>query len=70
VSTGGLIEETGAAIVHEGERVVPEAQVSDRGPAPVTGGFTIENLTVHASGRAEGREAGRALKQELKRFDI
>jgi len=33
--TGGFVEQTGAAIIHEGERVVPEAQVSDRGPAPV-----------------------------------
>jgi hypothetical protein len=33
--TGGLVEQTGTAIIHEGERIVPEAQVSDRGPAPV-----------------------------------
>jgi hypothetical protein len=31
VNSGGLIESTGRAVVHEGERVVPEAQVTDRG---------------------------------------
>jgi hypothetical protein len=70
LATGGLIKSAGAAILHAGERVVPAAQVGDRGPAPVQGGVTIESLTVQASGRAEGRAAGRALKQELKRFDI
>jgi phage-related protein len=39
-ATGGLVESTGAAVIHEGERVVPEAQVIDRGPAPVAGGGT------------------------------
>jgi hypothetical protein len=33
--TGGLVESSGILNVHAGERVVPEAQVSDRGPAPV-----------------------------------
>jgi hypothetical protein len=71
LATGGLIESTGVATVHEGERVVPEAQVSDRGPAPVKGnGVTIENLTVQADSRSGGRAAGKALKRELKRFDI
>lgn len=31
VETGGFVAEEGAAVVHEGERVVPAAQVTDRG---------------------------------------
>jgi len=38
LASGGLIESAGAAILHEGERVVPEAQVADRGPATGAGG--------------------------------
>jgi len=71
LATGGLIESTGAAILHAGERVVPEAQIADRGPAPIQGGgLTINIESVNASGRAEGRAAGQALKNELKRFGI
>jgi len=39
-ATGGLVERGGLARIHAGERVVPAAQVSDRGPAPVEGGGT------------------------------
>lgn len=72
VATGGYVEETGRALIHEGERVLPAAQITDRGKADLAGdaGVTIGQLTVNASGRAEGRAAGRALKRELKRFDI
>jgi hypothetical protein len=69
-ATGGLIESTGIATVHSGERVVPEAQITDRGRVEASGGMTIENLTVDANSRSEGRAAGKALKRELKRFDI
>lgn len=31
LASGGFIERAGSAVVHEGERVVPEAQISDRG---------------------------------------
>lgn len=68
IATGGLIASGGVARLHEGERVVPAAQVEDRGPAP--SGISIQNLTVNASSRAEGRQAANALKDELKRFDI
>jgi hypothetical protein len=34
LDTGGFVESGGIAMLHSGERVVPEAQVSDRGPAP------------------------------------
>jgi TP901 family phage tail tape measure protein len=33
VQTGGLIQRGGAAVLHPGERVLPKAQVSDRGDA-------------------------------------
>jgi len=71
VATGGFIEADGMAMLHEGERVLPDSQITDRGEAEIAGsGVTIGQLTVNASGRAEGRAAGRALKRELKRFDI
>jgi hypothetical protein len=63
-----LITSGGAAVLHPGERVVPAAQVEDRGPAP--SGVSIQNLTINASSRAEGRQAAKGLKDELKRFDI
>jgi Flp pilus assembly pilin Flp len=71
-ATGGFVASTGRAIIHEGERVVPEAQITDRGRVEVSSGssMTIENLTVNADSRSGGRAAGRALKRELKRFDI
>jgi Flp pilus assembly pilin Flp len=70
-ATGGFVASTGRAIIHEGERVVPEAQITDRGQVETSsGGITIENLTVNADSRSGGRTAGRALKRELKRFDI
>jgi len=68
LATGGLITSGGAAVLHPGERVVPAAQVEDRGPAP--SGVSIQNLTINASSRAEGRQAAKGLKDELKRFDI
>jgi len=60
------------AMLHEGERVLPDSQVTDRGELDIgdAGGVTINIDSIAASGRAEGRAAGRALKRELKRFDI
>jgi len=43
--SGRLTRPTGAAVIHEGERVVPEAQVADRGPAPVAGGGTGSGMS-------------------------
>jgi hypothetical protein len=64
MATGGFIEESGAAIVHAGETVIPSAEV-DRGRTPAT---TINaDITVHAQ---DGRDAGRQIRQELKRFDV
>ena len=70
LDTGGLVEETGRAVVHEGERVVPAAQVSDRGEVEAGGGTTVVIERIEASGRAEGRAAGRALRDELDALDV
>lgn len=71
LDTGGFVERSGLAMIHSGERVVPSAQVSDRGPAPIeSGGAEIIIEQLNASGRDEGREAGKALKDELRSFDI
>jgi hypothetical protein len=66
------------ALLHEGERIIPDAQTDERGrldPSDIRGmsggsGVQIENLTINADSRSGGRAAGRALKRELKRFDI
>jgi hypothetical protein len=70
-ATGGFIERDGMAMLHEGERVLPDSQITDRGEVDLAGaGTQIVIEAINASGRGEGRAAGRALKRELKRFDI
>jgi len=44
--TGGFIDEGGLLNVHAGERVVPAAQVSDRGPMDMNSNVTVENTVV------------------------
>ena len=51
LSVGGMIENTGAAVVHEGEAVIPEPIVSAAeraggGNGGGGGGFTVEDLTL------------------------
>jgi gas vesicle protein len=78
VATGGVVGETGMAVIHQGERIVPDAQVDQRGRLDASdirgmgsaAGVEIQSLTVNADSRSGGRAAGRALKRELKRFDI
>ena len=72
VATGGFIEGDGLAVLHEGERVLPETQVTDRGEADVASGsgVTIEQLTVNANDAQGGRRAGKAFRDELRRFNI
>jgi len=67
LDTGGFIESGGRATLHEGERVVPEAQVSDRGGVETT---TIEQIVINADSQRGGREAARGLKQELRRQGV
>lgn len=71
LATGGLIESAGAAILHAGERVVPSAQVTDRGAVDASEGETrIIIERIEASGRQEGRDAAKALRDELDALDI
>lgn len=71
VASGGRIAESGLAMLHRGEEVVPAATVTDRGEVSA-GGTTIETIEVYATTRQEGREAATALKTELRRegFDL
>lgn len=68
-ASGGYIEESGLAQVHEGEQVVPSAQVTDRGSVN-TSETTIEKIVINADSRSDGREAARGLKQELRRQGV
>ena len=70
VNTGGFIEESGLANVHEGERVIPKAQVSDRGPVETGPKTEIVIEELHASGRREGQQAARGLKREMRRQGV
>jgi len=72
MATGGLVTDATQAIVGEGgesEAVMPLSKLEQFVDRP-SNGITIENLVINASGRREGREAGEALKRELKRFNI
>jgi len=64
LDTGGYVESTGRAIIHEGEEVVPEAEVDrDRGGSgsrPVTA-----DITVYAQ---DGTDAGQKIVDEMDRF--
>jgi len=51
--TGGFISEGGMLNVHQGERVVPAAQVQDRGSVEVQGGGKTEVEVVDVSGEVE-----------------
>jgi hypothetical protein len=66
LDTGGLIEQSGLANVHAGERVIPEAQVSDRGPVSTGPQTEIVIEELHASGRREGQQAAKGLKQAIR----
>jgi len=64
LASGGLIESAGAAILHEGERVVPEAQVADRGPATgADGGVSPGDLRAAVADALN--DAGLSLSGEL-----
>lgn len=68
LATGGRIAQDGLAMLHAGERVVPAAQVRERGPQPVGGGTTVENveITVQAMGD-DARMTGRNIAKEFQR---
>ena len=72
LATGGIVTDATQAIIGEGsesEAVLPLSRLEQFVDRP-SGGVTINDLVINASGRREGREAGEALKRELKRFDI
>jgi len=69
LATGGLIDSGGLAVLHSGERVIPSAEVAERGGGG-GGGVTVNIGEISANSRAEGRQAAKGLKDELKRFDI
>jgi len=64
LDTGGFVESTGRAVIHEGEEIVPEAEVDrDRGGSgsrPVTA-----DITVYAQ---DGTDAGQQIADEMDRF--
>ena len=71
LDTGGRIASDGLAMLHAGERIMPRAQVRDRGPQPTgDSGTTIEevNITVQAMGDdpvGTGRGIAREFEREL-----
>ena len=64
LDTGGFVESTGRAVIHEGEEIVPEAEVDrDRGGSgsrPVTA-----DITVYAQ---DGTDAGQQIVDEMDRL--
>jgi len=68
LNTGGRIASDGLAMLHAGERVVPAAQVRERGPQPVGGGTTIESIEINVAPMGDNPEAtGSRIAQQLQR---
>ena len=71
LDTGGRIASDGLAMLHAGERIMPAAQVRERGRQPTgNGGTTVEevNIVVTAMGddaRGTGRNIAREFEREL-----
>lgn len=70
LNTGGRIASDGLAMLHAGERIMPAAQVRERGPQPTgDSGTTVEEVTVVVMGsgnaQADGRNVARAFQREL-----
>jgi hypothetical protein len=69
LDTGGRIASDGLAMLHAGERIMPAAQVRERGTQPTSGGgTTVEevNITVQAMGD-DATGTGRAIAREFER---
>lgn len=68
LDTGGRIARTGMAVVHEGERIMPAAQVRERGTQPTDGGgVNIENVTIMVNDREDPQRQGRDIAREFSR---
>jgi len=68
LDTGGRIVSDGIAMVHAGERIMPRAQVRERGPQP-TGGdtVTVDTVNIMVSGTGDARTDGRNIAREFER---
>ena len=72
LATGGIVTDATRAIVGEGsesEAVMPLSKLEQFVDRPA-GGTTVVIKRIEASGQAEGRAAGRALRNELDALDI
>ena len=68
LDTGGRIASDGLAMLHAGERVVPAAQVRERGPQPVGGDtVTVDTVNIMVQGSGDGRIDGRNIAREFER---
>ena len=70
LDTGGRIASDGLAMLHAGERIMPAAQVRERGPQPTgESGTRIEEVTIMVmgtgDGATDGRNVARAFQREL-----
>ena len=70
LDTGGRIASDGLAMLHAGERIMPAAQVRERGPQPTgESGTRIEEVTIMVMGTGDaatdGRNVARAFQREL-----
>jgi len=68
LDTGGRIASDGLAMLHAGERIMPAAQVRERGPQP-TGGdtVTVDTVNIMVSGTGDARTDGRNIAREFER---
>lgn len=66
-ATGGFVDRTGLALVHEGERVVPASGAGSGTASAGFGGITIQSLTVQAN---DPREFIRELRTHLGSFGL
>ena len=68
LDTGGRIASDGLAMLHAGERIMPAAQVRERGPQPTgEGGTRIEEVTIMVMGTGDARTDGRNIAREFER---
>ena len=68
LDTGGRIASDGLAMLHAGERIMPAAQVRERGPQPTgEGGTRIEEINIVVTGTGDARTDGRNIAREFER---
>ena len=68
LDTGGRIASDGLAMLHAGERIMPAAQVRERGPQPTgESGTTIEEINIMVMGTGDARTDGRNIAREFER---